>query len=134
MCFFSYVSCWLIFDFLLYFLIIEICQMSIWCLCSAENVQIKLNRYKSHPLGILQFTKNAETNIKMRTDICTDIKCINKIFCINNCVGVFFVIVQVTNESWQSDIRQKNITPYSFEKRVLHHSFKWCKKGWEFSK
>lgn len=97
-------------------------NMSIWCLCSAESIQIELNRCKSHPLGILQFNNRDKDEDR---DICTDIKYINKIFFISQCVGYFLSRAN----SWQYDIRQENHS--FFEKGALCCCFKWCKKGRE---
>jgi hypothetical protein len=41
-------------------------------LCSAENVQTALSRHRSHPLGMLWFSKKGESGTTMKTDICTD--------------------------------------------------------------
>ena len=65
------------------FVIVRMCQMTIWCLCSAESVQTELNRYRLHPLGVSCLNKNTETNIKMRTETSVQIPNISiKLFCI----------------------------------------------------
>ena len=65
------------------FIIVGMCQMTIWCLSSAENIQTDLNRYRFHPLRISCLNKNTETNIKMRIETSVQISNISiKLFCI----------------------------------------------------
>lgn len=67
--------------FLLWFLIIK----------DAESEQTELKRYRRLPLGTVGLSKNTETYIKMKTEICTDINYMNEIVCIKRyiCINIF---------------------------------------------